>query len=588
MTEQGPRRGGVSGRHLLTVSVVAAAYFGSARLGLSLTFTIKQVTAVWPPTGIAFAALLLFGYRVWPGIFLGALVANSVQGMSLWAAGIAVGNTLGPLAGAFVLRRLVKFDNAFTRLRDVFGLVLGAAIAMFVTATNGVVSLALGGVIPWAAFVPAWWLWWIGDVMGVLLLAPLLLTWAADPRPRWKGWRAAEVAVLFVALAVASRLIFSGPARYQIQYAVFPFIVWAALRFGMREVSTAVVVISGLAVWGTIHGDGPFATGTFDERLILMEIYMAVAAITALAMGAVTAERGRAVEALHRAHEDLEGRVQERTAELADANTELAQKNQETEAFVYIVSHDIRAPLVNLQGFAKELEMSCRELSEQLRGAPLPADLEKRVAAILQEDMGASLRYVSAGASKLERLIEALLRLSRSGREQYRSEDVDVNALVEATMSTLRKSIDSSGASVSVARTLPKAFGDRTAIEQVFSNLITNATHYLQPGRPGVIEIGGEAGDSMSTYWVRDNGVGMGESARSRLFQVFQRFHPDMAPGEGMGLAIVKRVVERHRGQISAESEEGAGTTFRFSLPATGGASGVDHGKRASRDDTHR
>jgi signal transduction histidine kinase len=232
--------------------------------------------------------------------------------------------------------------------------------------------------------------------------------------------------------------------------------------------------------------------------------------------------------------------------------------------------------------------MSCRDLTEKLRGAPLPPELEKQVAAIIQEDMGGALRYVSAGASKLERLIDALLRLSRSGREQYRLEEVDVNGLVEATVNTLRKSIDSSGARVSVSGTLPKALGDPTAIEQVFSNLITNAIHYLKPGRPGVIEVGGEAGGPMSAYWVRDNGVGIAQAARPRLFQVFQRFNPEMAPGEGMGLAIVKRVVERHHGQIRAESEEGAGTTFHFSLPAPGGASGIDHGKRAPRDDSHR
>src|SRR5262249_8985589 len=140
-----------------------------------------------------------------------------------------------------------------------------------------------------ASFVSVWWVWWIGDAMGVLLFTPLLLTWAARPGVRWRGWRGVESAALFASLAAASYFIFSGPARYQVQYAVFPLIIWAALRFGQRAVATAAVVISAFAVWGSIHGDGPFAAGTLDERLVLMEIFMAIAAVTALAMSAVTA-----------------------------------------------------------------------------------------------------------------------------------------------------------------------------------------------------------------------------------------------------------------------------------------------------------
>ncbi|HYV46623.1 MAG TPA: MASE1 domain-containing protein [Myxococcaceae bacterium] len=559
-------------RYALTAAAIAALYFGAGKLGLSFAFTIKPVSAVWPPTGIALTALLLFGPRVWPAIFLGSLATNFRPGEIPWTpAGIAVGNTLGPLLGAWLLRRVARFDNAVTRLRDVFSLVaFGSMIAMLVTATNGVANLALRGFISRAEYGDAWWTWWVGDTMGVVFFAPLLLTWIADPRLSWKGWRAAEVAALFTTLSIASYVIFSGPSHYQIQYAVFPFLIWAALRFGMREVAAATVLMAGFAVWGTIHSEGPFATGTLDERLVLMDVFMAVAAIAGLVMGAVTAERSRAEEALYRAHGELEGRVQERTAALAAVNTELERKNEEVAAFVYTVSHDLRAPLVNLQGFASELRLSCSSLSKKLGGAPLPAELEKEVAAILQDEMGGALRYITAGTSKLERLIEALLRLSRSGREQYRSEAVDVGALVEATVTSLQKSVESSGAKVTVARPLPKAQGDSTAIEQVFANLIGNALHYLKPGRPGVIEIGGETRDSVASYWVRDNGVGIAESARPRLFQVFQRFHPDLAPGEGMGLAIAKRVVERHGGRIWAESEEGAGTTFRIDLPAAG------------------
>jgi PAS domain S-box-containing protein len=244
------------------------------------------------------------------------------------------------------------------------------------------------------------------------------------------------------------------------------------------------------------------------------------------------------------------------------AQTALAQKNEEVEAFVYIVSHDLRTPLVNLQGFSKELEMSCARLREKLKTD------DPEVRAILEDEIPGALRFISASTHKFERLINALLGLSRTGRREYRNEAVDLAALVGTTLDSLRGTIEKTGARVAVG-SLPTAWGDATSLGQVFSNLIANALSYLKPGRPGLIEIGGErAEQAMNRYWVRDNGVGIPATARERVFQVFQRFHPELAPGEGMGLAIVKRVVERHGGKVGVETREGEGTTFSFTLPS--------------------
>jgi len=269
-----------------------------------------------------------------------------------------------------------------------------------------------------------------------------------------------------------------------------------------------------------------------------------------------------------------------RVAELAETNKELARKSEEVEAFVYIVSHDLRGPLVNLQGFSRELEMSCDELRENL--LPILSDATgsdgasstarrvhaaaaTRIEAILREEIPGSLRYISASTTKFRRLIDALLELSRYGREAHRPEELDLTAMVSSTLDLMRMSIAASGAQVSVGR-MPRVQGDATAIGQVFANLIGNSLKYLQPGRPGKIEIGGEMESGMAHCWVRDNGAGLPAGAQARLFQVFQRFHPQLAQGEGMGLAIVKRIVERHGGKIWAEGEEGVGTTFHFTL----------------------
>src|SRR5580704_14326000 len=168
----------LGGRILLPLSV-AIAYVVAAKLGFTLAFTTKQVTAVWPPTGIALAALLLWGYRVWPGIWVGAFVSNALSSEPVWtAAAIATGNTLAPVFGNFLLRRFGGFENTLERVRDVLLLALfGAAIAMTVSATNGVVDLALARIVPWSAFPSVWWVWWTGHGMGVLFVAALLVTW---------------------------------------------------------------------------------------------------------------------------------------------------------------------------------------------------------------------------------------------------------------------------------------------------------------------------------------------------------------------------------------------------------------------------
>ena len=287
-------------------------------------------------------------------------------------------------------------------------------------------------------------------------------------------------------------------------------------------------------------------------------------------------ELGTLVEAFNEMMTDIQRRDEQlRTVnrELRQRTDELARKNEEVEAFVYIVSHDLRSPLVNLQGFGRELQMSCDALAKHLAGASLPAQTAAGVRQVLEDEIPTSLRFISASTSKFERLINALLELSRTGRREFRQEVLDMSALVASTLDSLHRSIEESGAEI-VVGALPPARGDATAVGQVLSNLVTNALRYLQPGRPGRIELGGEREDGMSHYFVKDNGVGLPETAQNKLFQVFQRFRPDLAQGDGIGLATVKRIVERHGGRIWAESVEGSGTTFLFTLPSAEAAAG--------------
>ncbi len=281
----------ISRDRILVPVLVAIAYVVAAKLGLALAFQTKQVTALWPPTGIALAALLLWGYRVWPGIWAGAFVSNAFLAEPLWtAAAIATGNTLAPAFGCFLLRRY-GFRNSLDRVRDVLLLaLLGSAIAMTVSATNGVTNLALARIVPWSAFGSVWWVWWTGDAIGVLFVTTLMLTWIAD---RQKAERAdgslLELAAATVTLVLAVSISFL--TDFPLRFSIYPFLIWIALRFTQRETATAVAIVSGIGVWATAHGLGPWTVGTIDTRLLQLDSWMSVLAITALVLCAATCER---------------------------------------------------------------------------------------------------------------------------------------------------------------------------------------------------------------------------------------------------------------------------------------------------------
>jgi signal transduction histidine kinase len=272
-------------------------------------------------------------------------------------------------------------------------------------------------------------------------------------------------------------------------------------------------------------------------------------------------------DALKRLNQELEERVRERTAELAERNLQLAQKNEENETFVYSVSHDLRSPLVNLEGFSEELAISLRDLTRLLADERIPADVRARAAAVVGEAMPESVAFIRAAVTRLSRIIDALLRLSRAGRVEYQPQPVDVAGVVRRVADALHRTAAEKNADVTIGA-LPAAWGDPTAVEQVFANLVGNALNYLDPGRPGRVEVGAtRAADGHPVYFVRDNGLGIPAAHLAKMFQAFQRLHPDRAAGEGMGLAIVRRILERLGGTIRVESAAGVGTTFLVTLP---------------------
>ncbi len=262
-----------------------------------------------------------------------------------------------------------------------------------------------------------------------------------------------------------------------------------------------------------------------------------------------------------------------RAGELARINETLRQQTQENEMFIYSVSHDLRAPLVNLQGFSKELTRACDDLRAVLRQSSLAAEPRQRIERVVDEDIGEALHFLQTAVLRASHIIDALLRLSRVGRVEYRQQKVEVRDIVPRVIDAMQGSIRARRAHVIVDE-LPPVWGDPTALEQVFANLIGNAVNYLDPSREGLIEIGTTPAPpgvhSLRIFYVRDNGLGIPAVALPRLFNAFQRLHGNVAAGEGIGLALVRRVVERHGGRVWAESKEGVGTTFYLSLPEAG------------------
>ncbi|HTE15191.1 MAG TPA: MASE1 domain-containing protein [Burkholderiales bacterium] len=277
-------------RSAIAIVAVAAAYFLVGKLGLTLAFVNASVTAVWPPTGLTFAVLLVWGIRLWPGIFLGAFLVNiATEGSVLTTLGIAAGNTLEGVVGAWLVSRFANGRYCLNDVRGVFGFVFFAAlVSTTISATIGVTSLIAGGAAAWANVGPIWFTWWIGDTVGAILVTPLLLAWHENPRLRWRWRRIPEVILLLLTLLFFGLDIF-GPDTYRhllqigsypLTFLAVPILLWAVFRFGPRTATTATVMLSVIALWGTLQGAGPFANVVPNEALLLVQSFMGVIAIT--------------------------------------------------------------------------------------------------------------------------------------------------------------------------------------------------------------------------------------------------------------------------------------------------------------------
>jgi signal transduction histidine kinase len=302
-------------QYLIKILVLAMIYHLAARIGLSMAYVQPNTSPVWPPTGIAIAALLLFGYDLWPGISLGVVIGSLIpigSQVTPWdlTIGMAIGNTLEALAGAYFLRRYINFHNTMDRIQDVVGLALAGAASTIISATIGVTTLMVTGRGSWEFFGAIWVTWWIGDLLGALVVAPLVLVWSKPPAWNQKSQRYLEGILLFCLLFLLIWYVFisqpaGGIAHQAMIYVIFPFMIWAAIRFGQRGAATAIFFVSWIAIWGTAQKLGPFYRESLNDSLVLLQTFMGIVSLTSLILAAASTERQKSAEDLRQRVDDL-------------------------------------------------------------------------------------------------------------------------------------------------------------------------------------------------------------------------------------------------------------------------------------------
>ena len=531
----------------LTV-VLAAGYVLAGEIAFAIAFVHTSISPVWVPSGLAVAAMLRYGYRAAPGVLLGAFLVNAFTPAPLWtSATIAVGNTLEAVTACWLLRaRGVRHDMG--RARDVVAFaVLGAVVSTAVSASVGVASLRTAGVVPAGATGAAWILWWSGNAVGVLTVAPLLLL-----ALRRRGWwrlpreRLPEAVCLAVSVALVSWIGLTAHAVGP--FVVFPVLTWAAIRFHQGGANLACLFVVATTVWATGHGYGPFATAFRTDSLLLTQSFVAVLMATGLLVAALTVERERVNSELRRATVQIE----QRNAELQRSNAELMALDQLKDSFVATVSHELRTPLTSIRGYT--------EILAEGEAGPLTGLARKAVAVI--DDNG----------RRLQKLIEDLLTVAhvQAAAPPLPCRPVDIRSIVDRAGVRAEPAAGKAGLTLvtDAPGDMPAVLGDVDQLDRVLDNLLSNAIKFSRAG--GTVTTRMRHDDREVTVEVVDTGIGIPADEQHSLFERF--FRSSLAQqhaigGTGLGLTIAKSIVETHGGRIHATSREGVGTTVTFTVP---------------------
>ncbi len=531
--------------------MVAAAYWLAARLSLNLALVHGQVTPVWPPTGIALVAFLLVGRGAWPAVALAAFAVNLPIGPSLaGAAVIAAGNTLAPLVAVELLHR-VDFHRELDRLRDAVALiVIGALGGMAISATIGSSVLVLSGSVDVANFWSTWAVWWTGDAMGVLLVAPLLLSVLVkaptvpsrasgeeEPiRIRWR--RGLEWAGLVAGTGIVTYVVFQN--RLGLQYLVLPVIMMSAWRFRLRGAAPAALIASGVAIWSAIEATGPFSGETLFEKMVTLQVFNVSVALTSFLLAAFVEMR-------------------ERQQEMSRLYASAQLGNETKTRFLHMAAHELRTPITVVTGYLSMLS------DGTLGNVP--------------EGWRNPLEMLLGKARELNGIVADLLEASRiEAKALPRSHDqIDLRTVVEDATERARPRAGLLGGEI--ATHLPPdpvpLNGDAKQLGRILDNLINNGLTYSTRAPRLRITVSSEGARALVR--VADNGAGIPPSERERVFERFQRTNDTTfrhVSGTGLGLFISRQLAEGHSGSLVIESSTpDDGSVFALAIPISSAGS---------------
>ena len=664
---------------------LAIVYFAAAELGLSLASLHTNVTPVWPPAGIAIASLLIFGPRLWPGIFLGALAANWLTNIHPGAAFvIAIGNTLLPLLAYWLLLRVVRWQRSFDSVGDVMSFVVCAVVvAPLVSATIGSLSLCLAAAAEWVRFTPLWLTWWVGDGFGVLIVGSLLLSWSEPGKLNARDLP--EIAALFVLLLIIVLIVFAGwfpgPVKtYPLPYLCLPCLLWAALRFDQRIVTSAIVIMASLAVWGASHGYGPFVESSANVSLLLLISFVGTTTLMTLLVGAVTNERRKAeadksklgseLEHHRRRIEDIVAHVpgvvweawgspdadnqridfvsshvekmlgysqsewlsktnfwlqvvhpEDRARAAAEATAIFASGKGGTSRFRWvhkdghevwveaqsIVVSDETGP-IGMRGVTMDItpavqaEIERAELLDRESHARAEAEeasrLKEEFLATVSHELRTPLNAV-VGWSRLLRggqldptgtdhaieiiernalmqkqIVEDLLDVSRivTGKLRINTQPVDLLLVIHAAIDAVRPAAEAKEIEIHTHCESPDVIirADVERLQQVFWNLLANAVKFTPS--PGKVDVHVRMDNGLAEIRIEDSGPGVPAEFLPRIFERFSQADGSSTRkhgGLGLGLAIVRHLIELHGGTVSAENRgENGGAVLTVRIPA--------------------
>ena len=512
---------------LPVIGVLTLVYFIAGKLGLKLAFLHASASPVWPPAGIALAALVLLGYRVWPAIFVGAFLVNATTaGNIATSLGIAAGNTLEAVCGAWLVNRFAGGTRVFDRAQDVFKFALAAMLSALVSPSIGVTTLALGGFAAWANYGPIWTTWWLGDSAGDLVVAPLILLWSIPSTQRWSRRDAGEVGILLLLLFVLGETVFGGwfpisARNYPISFICGPVVIWPAFRFSQRETATGIFILSALAIWGTLHGFGPFIMETENHSLLTLQAWTAVLTITAMALAAAMAERRRA-----------EAAIEQQKAAVETAN-------RTKDKFLAMLSHELRTPLTPVIAALDTLETDAAQ----------------------SEESKASLAMIRRNVELESQLIADLLDLTRiaKGKLELKFDSIDAHEAVLNVIEICRAEANAKNLHVypDLRAGAHHVSADTAKFQQIIWNLLKNAIKFTSEDGEITISSSNPAPQTI-VITVRDTGIGVEPDIMERIFDPFEQGEVSFQRrfgGLGLGLAISKSLAQAHGATLLARSE---------------------------------